>query len=287
VLVSIHQAFYSQRVSKKAASPEISPEQAYSPELLMDLHILTRDGKLNQDSRRKLKQVEHLNQLVYSQIVEKNLSGAENYRICDVGAGKNYFSLLLWDRYFRKPANPQNLEIFAVESRPELSEKSQALAKKIGFEKFHALAEKVSTVGEKLPDQLDLVVALHACDTATDDAILLGLEKNAKAFVLIPCCQAEVATKLDELPKNLPNYSLWRHPFHRREFGSHLTNVLRSLFLESQGYRVRSTEFVGLEHSLKNEVIMAEKVQAHNGLAQKSLENLLSQFPIKPYLLGR
>ena len=132
---------------------------------------------------------------------------------------------------------------------------------------------------------MDLIVALHACDTATDDAILLGLKKKARAFVLVPCCQAEFAKKLDDLPKKNPNYSLWRYPIHRREFGSHLTNVIRCLFLESKGYRVRTTEFVGLEHSLKNEVIMAEKVQGHNGLAQRALDDLLLQIPIQPYLL--
>jgi hypothetical protein len=272
-------------VSKNPAAKTDEPIDHYSPELLMDLHILTRDGKLNQDSRRKLKQVEHLGQMVFSQVVEDKLAATENFKICDVGAGKNYFSLLLWDRYFRNQPRAEKLEIFALESRAELSEKSQALAHKIGFKKFHAVTGKVDATGGELPHNLDLVVALHACDTATDDAILLGLKKNAKAFVLVPCCQAEVAKKLEDLSKKLPTYSLWRHPIHRREFGSHLTNVVRSLFLESKGYRVRSTEFVGLEHSLKNEVIIAEKVQAHNGLAEKSLHDLLAQFPIQPYLL--
>lgn len=248
---------------------------------------MTRDGKLNQDSRRKLKQVEHLSQLIHSQLIEKSIEAAANFSICDVGAGKNYLSLLLWDRYFRNQSTSEKIDVYSIESRSELCEKSTALAAKIGFKKFHAVAAKVESVGNAIPESLDLVVALHACDTATDDAILMGLARQAKAFVLVPCCQAEVAKKLDELPKKLPNFSLWRHPFHRREFGSHLTNVIRSLFLESKGYRVRSTEFVGLEHSLKNEVIVAEKIQGHNGLAEKSLSDLLSQFPIKPYLLEK
>ena len=106
-----------------------------------------------------------------------------------------------------------------------------------------------------------MVTALHACDTATDDAIAFGLRKQARFMVLVPCCQAEVAACLRQNKalslSRTPLAELWRHPLHTRELGSQLTNVLRCLYLEACGYQVTVTELVGWEHSLKNELILA------------------------------
>ncbi|MFY1975808.1 methyltransferase, partial [Achromobacter dolens] len=102
---------------------------------------------------------------------------------------------------------------------------------------------------------------LHACNTATDDAIHFALEKKAKYIVVVPCCQAEVASvprknKAKALAD--PLAEIWRHPLHTREFGSQITNVLRCLQLEAHGYQVSVTELVGWEHSMKNELIIAQ-----------------------------
>jgi hypothetical protein len=106
-----------------------------------------------------------------------------------------------------------------------------------------------------------VVTALHACNTATDDAIAFALKKKAKFMVLVPCCQAEVASVLrknkSQALKN-PLSEIWRHPIHTREFGSQITNVLRCLQLEAHGYQVTVTELVGWEHSMKNELIIAQ-----------------------------
>lgn len=254
----------------------------YSVELLKELHILTRDGKVNQDSNRKLKQIDHLTQLCFEQIIKAHLKDVSPLSICDVGAGKNYLSFLLWDRYFKTNSDCQ---IYSLETRADLVEKSKQIAEKINFKSFHPLHVQAINSESLLPEKLDLIFALHACDTATDEAIHLGLKKNAKAFVLVPCCQAEVAAQLAEVPASHKLYPLFRHPLHRREFGSHLTNVLRGLFLESKGYKVWTTEFVGLEHSLKNEVILAVKVQNKNSLAEKALQSMLESFPVKPKVL--
>ena len=126
---------------------------------------------------------------------------------------------------------------------------------------FVNLTVAESIESEQLPRNIDIVTALHACNTATDDAIHFALKKKARYIVLVPCCQAEVAAvlkknKSSELKKNIL-VELWRHPIHTREFGSHVTNVLRCLQLESHGYQVTVTELVGWEHSMKNELIVA------------------------------
>jgi hypothetical protein len=152
-----------------------------------------------------------------------------------------------------------------VESRPELVERSQALARRLGFERMRFLATTVQQAlsHPELPAHIDVVTALHACDTATDDAIRFGLAKQARHLVLVPCCQAEVASVMKQHKalslSRTPLAELWRHPLHTREFGSQITNVLRCLQLESHGYSVTVTELVGWEHSMKNELILATR----------------------------
>jgi hypothetical protein len=155
--------------------------------------------------------------------------------------------------------------VTGIETRAELVAKSQELAQRLGFERmdFHNLTVEESIASQTWPAQVDIVTALHACDTATDDAIRFALEKNAEHVVLVPCCQAEVAATLRKHKAEslglTPLSELWRHPIHTREFGSHVTNVLRCLLLESHGYQVTVTELVGWEHSMKNELIIATR----------------------------
>nr|WP_233556439.1 SAM-dependent methyltransferase [Noviherbaspirillum sedimenti] len=239
-------------------APEIRPGQ--SIELLKELHILTRDGKMNQDSRRKLKQVYHLYQFIEPLLQEVRADHAD-VSLVDHGAGKSYLGFILYDLFFKE--QPGGARVYGIETREELVEKSRALAQRLGFSgmEFLNLSVAESIVTDKLPATIDIVTALHACNTATDDAIRFGLHKQAKFMVLVPCCQAEVASVLNRNKgKSLGRTALteiWRHPLHTREFGSQLTNVLRCLQLEAHGYHVSVTELVGWEHSMKNELIIA------------------------------
>jgi hypothetical protein len=153
--------------------------------------------------------------------------------------------------------------IYGIETRDELVRKSEELATRLGFPgmSFLNLSVAESTLSDRLPAEVDIVTALHACNTATDDAIHFALKKKARFMVLVPCCQAEVASVLKKNKgKTLAKSALteiWRHPLHTREFGSQVTNVLRCLQLEAHGYQVSVTELVGWEHSMKNELIIA------------------------------
>jgi hypothetical protein len=239
-------------------APEIRPGQSIA--LLQELHILTRDGKLNQDSRRKLKQVYHLYQFI-EPLLQELRQDHPAISLVDHGAGKSYLGFILYDLFFK--GLDDGSRIYGIETREELVQKSTALAQKLGFPgmRFLNLSVAESTTSSKLPEQIDIVTALHACNTATDDAIDFALKKKAKYMVLVPCCQAEVASVLKKNKgKDLGKSALteiWRHPIHTREFGSQLTNVLRCLQLEAHGYQVNVTELVGWEHSMKNELIIA------------------------------
>ena len=246
------------KAAPEQLAPEIRPGQ--SIELLQELHILTRDGKLNQDSRRKLKQVYHLYQFI-EPLLKELQQDHPAISLVDHGAGKSYLGFILYDLFFK--GKDDGSHIYGIETREELVQKSTALAKKLGFPgmSFLNLSVADSTRSDQLPEQIDIVTALHACNTATDDAIDFALKKKAKFMVLVPCCQAEVASVLKKNKgKDLGKSALteiWRHPLHTREFGSQVTNVLRCLQLEAHGYQVNVTELVGWEHSMKNELIIA------------------------------
>ena len=274
-------------VDSQALPPEVRPGQ--SVELLKQLHILTRDGKLNQDSRRKLKQVYHLFQFIEKLLLElpANDTGPT---LADHGAGKSYLGFIIYDLFFKALSQGT---IYGIETRSELVESSRQLAERLGFERMRFLNVSVaeSTQSSELPEQIDVVTALHACDTATDDAIAFGLQKKAKYMVLVPCCQAELARALNQNKalnlQRTPLAELWRHPLHTREVGSQLTNVLRCLYLESQGYAVTVTELVGWEHSMKNELILAKYTGQKKRSAAERLQALLNEFGLEGLLAQR
>jgi len=261
--------------------PEIKSNQ--SVELLQALHILTRDGKINQDGRRKLKQIYHLYHFIeplLSEVITKN----PDFTIVDHGAGKSYLGFILYDLFMKEYKLGK---IISIEMRAELVKNARELAERLSFERmvFECLSAEESIQLSSLPEQVDMVTALHACDTATDDAIQFGLKKQARFMALIPCCQAEIAQLLRK-NKNTsfsktPLSEIWRHPVHTREFGSQITNVLRCLQLEAHGYQVTVTELVGWEHSIKNELILARYCDNPRKNAENRLEQILQMLNLE------
>jgi hypothetical protein len=268
---------------KKDIREELGLQPGQSIELLKELHIVTREGRINQDSRRKLKQVHHLYQFIEKLLLELPAEGGHP-TLADHGAGKSYLGFILYDLFFQ----PRGVgHIYGIETRAELVEKSRELARRLGFERmsFLHLSAAEAADAAQLPDRIDLVTALHACDTATDDAIAFGLRKHARFMVLVPCCQAELASVLREQKalalSRTPLAELWRHPLHTRELGSQVTNVLRCLYLEAMGYQVTVTELVGWEHSMKNELILARWNGQRRRASAERLRALLAEFGLQ------
>ena len=286
------------QTAAKPTSPsdQLDLRPGQSTELLKALHILTREGKINQDSRRKLKQVNHLYQFIekpLTEMLQARLAQDSSVPItlADHGAGKSYLGFIIHDLFFK----PQQAllgravgQVIGIETRPELVTASAQLAKQLGFDqgmRFVNESASQATADQRLPAQVDMVTALHACDTATDDAIAFGLAKQAQFMALVPCCQAELASHLRHNKalhlSRTPLAELWRHPLHTREMGSQLTNVLRCLYLESQGYQVTVTELVGWEHSMKNELILAHHTGQPKKSAAQRLQALLLEFGLE------
>lgn len=267
---------------KKDIREELGLKPGQSVELLQELHVVTRDGRINQDSRRKLKQVYHLYQFIEKLLLEFSHEGGHP-TLADHGAGKSYLGFILYDLFFK----PRGIgHIYGIETRADLVDKSRDLARRLGFERMSFLHLSAADAADaaQLPEKVDVVTALHACDTATDDAIAFGLKKQARFMVLVPCCQAEVASSLRENKafalSRTPLSELWRHPLHTREIGSQVTNVLRCLYLEAMGYQVTVTELVGWEHSIKNELILARWTGQRKRSAAERLRAILAEFGI-------
>jgi hypothetical protein len=249
---------------------ELLPDQ--SPELLKALHLLTRDGRLNADALRKLKQVNHLVGLL-TPALDDVLTRFGAPVIADVGSGNAYLGFVLYQLFLQEKG-----ELWCVESRPDLSARAAERAAALGFSRMRFVTGSIAEA--HYPERVHLVAALHACDTATDDAMVVALEHNADHVALVPCCQAEVAQQLKGRESALG--PLYEHAWHRREFGSHLTNVIRALVLEAHGYQVTVTELTGWEHSLKNELILGKRVRGADREAKAKLDALLAQSGVRP-----
>ncbi len=271
--------------TNKSTQDKYEIKEHQSIDLLKELHILTRDGKMNQDSRRKLKQVYHLVQFI-EPIITELFAKKESVQLIDFGSGKSYLGFILYDLIGKLQSKP--LEIIGIELRKDLVDYCQTLALKLQFNNmaFHLLSTDEAIQSTDLPPTVDIVTALHACNTATDDAIRFALAKHVEHLVLVPCCQAEVASFLRK-KKSIEGEDsylaqIWRHPIHSREFGSHITNVLRTLQLESHGYQVTVTELVGWEHSMKNELIIASKGlnSKQQNKAREDLNTLLNKLQL-------
>ncbi|TQF12598.1 SAM-dependent methyltransferase [Myxococcus llanfairpwllgwyngyllgogerychwyrndrobwllllantysiliogogogochensis] len=258
---------------------ELLPDQSQA--LLRELHLLTREGHLNADALRKLKQVNHLMGLLRPAVEDVKARHPESSVFVDAGSGNAYLGFVLYELFLKDVATGT---LLSVEGRPELTERAKGRAERLGFSRMQFQTAHIDQAA--YPERVHLVMALHACDTATDDALIAAVRHGADHVAVVPCCQAEVAAQLKEHRQAAHGSMglLYAHAWHRREFGSHLTNVIRALTLESFGYQVTVTELTGWEHSLKNELILARRVHRDNRRARIQLERLLAETGVNPKL---
>jgi hypothetical protein len=264
-----------------AVRRELLPGQ--SVELLRELHLVGRDGALHADSLRKLKQVNHLVQLLQPALLDMG-DRQPRAQILDAGAGNAYLAFVLYELFLREPPL-DGAELICVEPRPDLHQRAMERAQRLGFARMRFV--KATLEAAALPERLHLVLALHACDTATDDALIAAVRRNADHVAVVPCCQAEVAAQLKDAPRAAEGSwpLLWSHALHRREMGAHLTNVIRALALQSCGYQVTVTELTGWEHSLKNELILGRRVHKEHRPSRAELRALLAATHVRPKIV--
>lgn len=198
----------------------------------------------------KFKQISHFIEIVDDLLRDSALADARSLRIADIGSGKGYLTFALYDYLVREG---RRAEVSGIEMRPELVALCNGIARQNGFAGLRFEARAASD--EALPE-LDILIALHACDTATDDAIFQGIRANAALIITAPCCQHELAPQIEAAGafEGLLKFGL----FKQRE-ADLITDAARCLLLEASGYRVKVIEFVSTEHTAKNLLIAGSR----------------------------
>ncbi|MCX7591004.1 MAG: SAM-dependent methyltransferase [Kiritimatiellae bacterium] len=195
----------------------------------------------------KLRQIERYLEIVGHLALRCRWDGSKPLTIADMGCGKGYLTFAAWHLFHRVRGWP--VHIIGIESRQPLVESANALAARIGARGLEFVVGTISSV--PLP-RLDGLIALHACDTATDDAIRRGIECRAKLIVVAPCCHKQIRAQLAH-PE--PFAAVLKHGIMAERLAEWLTDGLRALYLEAAGYRTRVFEFIPSEHTAKNLMI--------------------------------
>ena len=278
-----HQPSSKQTPSREHDQKHSGIINAAANDWLQGLGILDRDGKLRASMADKHRQINHYLE-IFSHLANDcgwtgNSTGGPTLQIADMGCGKGYLTFGLWHlirRVWKQPG-----KVVGVESRADLVATTNKLVKQIKAEGLEFVSGTIETA--KLPG-VDALIALHACNTATDDAIKRGIELGAKLIVVAPCCHKELRPQLG---KPEPFASVLSHGQMEERMAEWVTDGLRALFLEWAGYRTKIMEFVGSEHTPKNLMIAAvrERESFADAKARKRIEELKAFFGIEHHAL--
>lgn len=219
---------------------------------LHQLKITDEKGNVLNSAQDKYKQINHYVELLSPLI--KNLPNHDLLRVLDMGSGKGYLTFALYD-YLTESLN-LNAHVTGVEYRKDLVELCNTISLKSNFKELDFVQGTILDYG---PKNINVLIALHACDTATDDAIYKGIIANADLIVVAPCCHKQIRRELEQSKtKNELDFLLKHGIFMERE-AEMVTDGLRSLLLEYAGYTTKVFEFISGEHTPKNIMIVAEK----------------------------
>lgn len=242
-----------------------------APALLRALGLLDRDGALPPDRARKFFQINHLVRLIETQMAALH-AVHPMVRVVDAGCGRSYLTMLLAHVAKQRGAG---IEVLGIDRNPALIEECRrrtALAELDDVVRFEARA--VDDPGEL--DEVHAVVALHACDTATCDAIALGVTAKAPLIAVAPCCQAELARAWSALEGTAGAFApVWNAPHLRREIAADITDAMRMTLLRATGYRVTAAEFAS-EHTKKNTLLRAERSDVDRDAARAEYAALVA-----------
>lgn len=219
---------------------------------LTDLKITDDNGRVYNHAQDKFKQINHYVEILSGLL--KNLPEKDTYRAVDMGSGKGYLTFALYD-YLSNTLN-KKAELIGVEFRDDLVSLCNKIAEKSNFE---GLGFIEGTIQDFSIEKMDILIALHACDTATDDAIKKGIDADADLIVVAPCCHKQVRRELEENKHSNDLDFLTRHGIFMERHAEMLTDGLRAQILEFFGYKTRVFEFIALDHTPKNVLIVAQK----------------------------
>ncbi len=213
------------------------------------LGLTTREGRITIDMQHKFKQIYKYAEIVESLIKPMRFKGTVH--VADMGAGKGYLTFALHELMTRKMG--LGVDIKGVEIRPDLVMKINEIIKSSALKGLEFVE---SSIEEYHPEQLDVLIALHACNTATDDAIASGIKAGAKLMVCAPCCHKQIR---QEMEKSGKTDAITRYGIFMERQAVMITDTIRALIMEYFGYKTQIMEFIEMEHTPKNVLLVGQK----------------------------
>ena len=293
VLVEFTTGSYSLRITKKgealiheakgvferSVSHDRTKERLLdaSDPFLIEVGISDHKGSIKPSMQDKYRQVEEFLRILEPALPEKK----EKLSIVDLGCGHAYLTFAT-HQYLRKSGI--NAQVIGIDVRENSRDRNNAIAKKLGItDSIEFRAEEIS---ETNIDSADIAIALHACDTATDDAIAWGVQHGVQLLLIAPCCHHDLQVQIQDIPEPWP--MLTRHGIMRERLGDLLTDSFRTQILKLLGYRVDAIEFVGGEHTPRNLMIRATKTGAKpEPIDIARYKEMLAQWNVNPALAQR
>ncbi|KPI54636.1 SAM-dependent methyltransferase [Clostridioides difficile] len=242
--------------------------------LLKEIGVLTKDGKIKNDKIRKYNQIDHFVELIDS--ILKEIKDKDCITILDCACGKSYLSFVL--NFYIKEVLKKNCYFIGIDYSDVVIEASRNMAKNLGYKNMSFIKEDLTNY---TPNRdVDLVISLHACDTATDMAIGLGIRAKSEAIVVVPCCHKELLGQY----KYESMEPILKHGVFKARFADLITDGLRTLLLEGNGYDTSVVEYISPLDTPKNLMIRAIKTKTNNEKALKEYRELKAQFGVEPTL---
>ena len=242
--------------------------------------IMTKDGRVRADMQRKFKQINEFLRLVDETDSFKDLR-AKPIHVVDFGCGNAYLTFAIY--YYLHDILDLDAHVTGVDIKSDLIERHQEKAGSLGW---NQLTFHTGTISNFQPNVIpDVVLALHACDTATDDALAQGIRWNSRLIVCAPCCQHELQEQMSQIPMPAQLLPIFHHGILFERIGDILTDTFRATILRIMGYRTDVTQFVPIEHTAKNLMIRAVKTSSPgNARWVEEYKNLKAFWQVTPYL---
>lgn len=242
--------------------------------------IMTNDGRIRADMQKKFKQINEFLRLLDETDSFNDFKG-KPVRIVDFGCGNAYLTFAIY--YYLHDILSLDAHVVGVDIKADLIERHQEKVKALGWDQLTFRAGKISDFQSEV--RPDVVLALHACDTATDDALAQGIRWNSKLIVCAPCCQHELQEQMSHIPMPTQLLPIFQHGILFERMGDILTDTFRATILRIMGYRTDVTQFVPIEHTAKNLMIRAVKTSpAGNARWIEEYRNLKAFWKVTPYL---